>query len=61
VESSFGDFGWSKNVNFDNFGGCDFDLSKFEQLSSPKFTKIQGSDSEIAKNDIFVPFGFTKV
>ena len=38
-----------------------FDFSKFEQLSSPKFTKIQSSESKIAKNDIFGPFWFTKI
>ena len=30
-----------------------FEFSKFEQLSSPKITKIQSSVSKIAKNDIF--------
>ena len=37
-----------------------FDFSKFEQLSSPQFTKIQSSESKIAKNDIFGPFEFAK-
>ena len=38
----------------------DFDFSRFEQLSSPKFTKIHSSDFEIAKNDTFGPFEFAK-
>ena len=38
-----------------------FDISKFEQLSSPKFTKIQSSVSKIAKNYIFGLFEFTKI
>ena len=37
-------------------------FSKFEQLSSPKFTKnSKFRVSEIAKNDIFGPFEFTKI
>ena len=38
-----------------------FDVSKFEQLSSAKLTKIQKSVSKIAKNDIFRPFEFAKI
>ena len=44
-----------------------FDSSKFEQLLNPIFTKCQIYQnsklrvSKIAKNDIFVPFMFTKV
>ena len=39
-----------------------FDYSKFEQLSSPNFTKnSKFRNSEIAKNDIFGPFEFTKI
>ena len=37
-----------------------FDFSKFEQLSSPKFTEnSKFKVSEIAKNDVFGPFEFT--
>ena len=37
-----------------------FDFSKFEHHSSPKFTKnSKFRVSEIAKNDIFGPFYFT--
>ena len=39
VKSNFGEFKQSKNVIFASSRG--FDFSKFEQLSSPKFTKIQ--------------------
>ena len=40
----------------------DFDFSKFEQLSSPKFTKnSKFRVSKIAKNDIFGPFEFAKI
>ena len=38
-----------------------FDCSKFEQLSSPKFTKFQSSESKIAKKDIFGLFEFAKI
>ena len=39
-----------------------FDLSKFEQFSSPKYTKnSKFRVSEIAKNDIFDPFEFPKI
>ena len=39
-----------------------FDFSKFKQLSSPKFTKnSKFRGSEIAKNDIFGLFEFTKI
>ena len=38
-----------------------FDFSKFEQLSSPKFTQIQSSVSNIAKNDIFGLLEFAKI
>jgi len=39
-----------------------FDFSKFEQLSSPIFTKnSKFRVSEIAKNDIFGSFEFTKI
>ena len=38
-----------------------FDYCKFEQLSSPKFTKFQSSVSKTGKNDIFEPFEFAKV
>ena len=45
MKSHLEEFKQSKNVNFDNFTGSEFDFSKFEQLSSPKFTKIQNSES----------------
>ena len=39
-----------------------FDFSKFEQLSSPKFTKnSKFRVPKIAKNDIFGPFESTKI
>ena len=39
-----------------------FDFSKFEQLSSPKFTKnSKFRVSKIAKNDIFEPFEYAKI
>ena len=58
VKSNFGEFKWSKNVNFDYFRG----FSNFEQLSSPKFTKnLKFRVSETAKNDISGPFEFTKI
>ena len=39
-----------------------FDFSKFEQLSSSKFTKnSKFKVSEIIQNDIFGPFEFTKI
>ena len=46
VETNFGKFKRSKNVIF--FAILEllnFDISKFEQLSSPKFTKIQSSEA----------------
>ena len=58
VKSNFRKFKLSKNVIFGNFRGSEF----FEQLSSPKFIKIQSSEShKIAKKDIFTPFDFTKI
>ena len=45
VKSNFGEFKWSKNVTFVISEVLNFDLSKFEQLSSPKFTKIQSLES----------------
>ena len=42
--------------------GLNFDFSKFEQLSSPKFTKSSKLRvSKIAKNDIFGLFKFAKI
>ena len=39
-----------------------FDFSKFEQLSSPKFTKFQSSESlKLPKNNIYGPSEFTKI
>ena len=58
VKSHFGELKRSKNVYFEVLN---LDVSKFEQLSSPKLTKIQKSVSKIAKNDIFRPFEFPKI
>ena len=39
-----------------------FDFTQFEQLSSPKFTKIQSSESpKLPKMTFFGPFEFTKI
>ena len=38
-----------------------FDFSKFEHFSNAKFTKIQGSVSRIAKNNIYGPFEFANI
>ena len=40
VKSNFGEFKQSKNVILTIFEALNFDFSKFEQLSSPKSTKI---------------------
>ena len=51
VKSNFGLFKQFKNVIFSNFRGFEFWFSKFEQLSSPEFTKIQSSHSlKLPKN-----------
>ena len=45
VKSNFGEFKRFKNVIFCHFWVLNFDFNKFKQLSSPKFTTIQGSES----------------
>ena len=61
VKSNFGEVKRSKNFILGNSSGSEFDYSKFEQLSSPKFTNISRSVSKIAKNDIFGLFEFAKI
>ena len=61
VKSYFGQFKRSKSVILVFLEVLNFDFSKFEQLSSPKFTKnSKFRVSKIAINDIFRPFEFTK-
>ena len=45
MKSNFGKFNQSKNVIFASCEVQNLDVSKFEQLSSPKFTQIQSSES----------------
>ena len=45
VKSNFGEFKRSKNVILGILKALNFDFSTFEQLSSPKFTKIKSSES----------------
>ena len=47
MKSNFGEFKQSKTVIVGNFRVLNFDISKFEQFSSPKFTEIQSSESLI--------------
>ena len=53
-KTNFGEVKRSKNVFLATLEVLDLDFSKFEQLLSPKFTKISKFRvSKIAKNDIF--------
>ena len=44
VKSNFGEFKRSKNVDLTILEVLNYDFSKFEQLSSPKFTKPKNSE-----------------
>ena len=61
VKSNFGEFKQSKMSFLVILEALNFDFSKFKELSSPKFTKIQKFRvSKIAENDIFGLLEITK-